>query len=65
MPWNYYCLSNNRFNNRKYNWNKQLHKFYSKKIKGEILYLLWVWKNGKNINKIPKDILYMIMEIMY
>jgi len=33
--WNYNALSQNTFNCRKYNWIKKLHKYYSKKIKGE------------------------------
>ena len=63
--WNYYQLSKNIFNNRKYNWSKKLHKFYSKQIKAEILHLLWIWKKGENIKCLPKDVLYMILEIIY
>ena len=64
INWNFFNLSRNTFNNRKYNWSKKLHKFYNKQIKGEILHLLWVW-NGENIKKIPKDLMYIILEILY
>jgi hypothetical protein len=71
-PWNYDSLSKNTFNGRKYNWNKKLHKFYSLKIKEEIIHLIWIWKKsdlvcpeGREASKLPKDVLYIIIEILY
>jgi hypothetical protein len=65
-PWDYWCLSQNKFNDRKYNWSKKLHKFYSQKIKLEILHLIWIWKKSEIVccseepreaSKLPKDII--------
>jgi len=64
-PWDYDLLSKNTFNCRKYNWSKKLHKYYSKKIKREILHLIWIFKKMEHIKIIPKDILYMILSILY
>jgi hypothetical protein len=64
-PWNYCYLSTNTFNGRIYNWSKKLHKFYSKKIKEEIIHLIWIWKKSENVSKLPKDVLYLIISIIY
>jgi len=64
-PWDYNNLSKNTFNYRKYNWSKKLHKYYSKKIKREIIHLIWCWKKTNILNILPKDILYMILSILY
>jgi len=65
FSWDFRYLSQNNFNHRKYNWNKKLHKYYSKKIKGEIMHLIWCWKQDNILNKIPKDILYKLISIIY
>jgi hypothetical protein len=44
---------------------KKLHKFYSKQIKQEIIHLIWIWKKSEIVSKLPKDILYLIIEILY
>jgi hypothetical protein len=64
-PWDYDWISTNTFNGRIYNWSKKLHKFYSKQIKQEIIHLIWIWKKSEIVSKLPKDILYKLLEIIY
>lgn len=46
-------------------WTPKTHVFYSKRNKSQILYLIWCWKNGTNICKLPREILYLIISKIY
>lgn len=46
-------------------WSPKNHKYYSKKTKLKIIHLIWCWKYGENICKLPRDILYLIISKLY
>jgi len=46
-------------------WSPKNHKYYCKKTKLKIIHLIWCWKYGKNISKLPREILYLIIFKLY